>query len=405
MSDDLSAQLAALKIDRDDRSSGGSSGRWLRWLIWLLVLAALAGAGAVVVPKVQRHLATIEVEATRITSVTATDALVSVTATGYVHALRVAQLGAESLTRITEVNVSEGASVHAGDVLFVFDSTDHEAAIAAAEARVTAARARAQVAAATADMTRGQLERARATADRGVGLAAAADDLELTLAVQRAQVDAANAEIRTARAEVESLVQARDRFVVTAPFDGMVLNSPAELGAVADPTRPIVELMDPASLVIEADIPEGRMAGVADGAPCEIVFDAFPDTRYQGAVVGFAPRMDRARATATARIRVVDPPAMLPDMAVRVRFLREELPEERLAESRTVVPSSAVVEVSGAKVVFVLERDSVTELPVTLGEPLADGYELVQGPAPGTRVVKNPPPELRSGAPIRERQQ
>lgn len=403
MSDGLSSQLAALKIDRDDRHGGGS-GRWKKWLAWVVALCLLAGAAAAIVPRVQEHLATIEVEATRITTVTATDALVSVTATGYVKALRVAHLGAESLTRITAVNVGEGQSVAAGDVLFVFDSSDHEANIVAAEARVRAARARVPVAEATAEMTRGQLERARRLAERGIGMAAEAEDLELLLAVQVAQVDAASAEVRTARSEVETLVEGRDRFVVSAPFDGVVINSPAELGAVADPTRPLVELMDPSSLVVEADIPEGRMAGIAEGAPCEVVFDAFPESRYQGTVVGFAPRMDRARATATARIQVADAPVMLPDMAARVRFLREQLPQDGVAEARIVVPSSAVAELDGAKVVFVLEGQTVREVPVTLGEALADGYELVEGPAPGTRVVKNPPPELRGGAPIRERQ-
>jgi HlyD family secretion protein len=53
--------------------------------------------------------------------------------------------------------------------------------------------------------------------------------------------------------------------------------------------------------------------------------------------------------------------------------------------------------------VFVLDGDSVRMKTVTLGPAFGDGFELVSGPAPGTKVIKAPPPTLADGQKVRER--
>ena len=41
------------------------------------------------------------------------------------------------------------------------------------------------------------------------------------------------------------------------------------------------------------------------GGACEIVLDAFPDRRYRGVVVEVTPRLNRAKATATVKVKLV----------------------------------------------------------------------------------------------------
>jgi hypothetical protein len=40
---------------------------------------------------------------------------------------------------------------------------------------------------------------------------------------------------------------------------------------------------------------------------------------------------------------------------------------------------------------------------VRLGEKIGGGYELLEGPAPGTRVVASPPATLADGRKIKEK--
>jgi multidrug efflux pump subunit AcrA (membrane-fusion protein) len=165
-----------------------------------------------------------------------------------------------------------------------------------------------------------------------------------------------------------------------------------------------IELADFTSLAVETDVPEGRMHLVALDRPCEIVLDAFPDRRYRGRVTEIVPKVNRAKATVTVKVKFVDDVAgVLPDMSARVSFLQAELDAAKLKEPpKTVVPRSAVAEREGGKVVFVVEDGAVRMVPIELGPEFGDGFELAHGPDPGTKVVADPPADLRDGQKIKE---
>jgi HlyD family secretion protein len=95
---------------------------------------------------------------------------------------------------------------------------------------------------------------------------------------------------------------------------------------------------------------------------------------------------------------------VLPDMSARVSFLTSELDKEAMqAPPKTIVPSSAVVDRAGAKVVFRLEDGVVRMTPVTLGPAFGNGFEVQSGVSSGTKLVNNPPQGLADGQKIKER--
>jgi multidrug efflux pump subunit AcrA (membrane-fusion protein) len=157
--------------------------------------------------------------------------------------------------------------------------------------------------------------------------------------------------------------------------------------------------------VVETDVPEGRLHLVGKGRPCEIVLDAYPDRRWRGEVVEVSPQLNRAKASATVKVRFLDrDDTVLPEMAARVSFLQEALDPSKLKEPpKKIVPASAVAERAGSKVVFVLDGGKVHMVPVTLGPPFGGGFELVDGPTPGTKVVSEPPATLEDGKAYKER--
>ena len=92
-------------------------------------------------------------------------------------------------------------------------------------------------------------------------------------------------------------------------------------------------------------------------------------------------------------------------MAARVSFLAKELEADKLTQpAKTVVPAAAIADRAGAKVVFVVEDGVVRMKPVTLGEAVGSGFELLDGPSPGTRVVRAPGPELEDGQRVKEKE-
>ncbi len=227
------------------------------------------------------------------------------------------------------------------------------------------------------------------------------------MATAREQVKAQQAEVVAARADLAALAVGLASATVKAPIDGVAVTKPAELGDVVGPASTLVELVDFSSLLIETDVPEGRLGKVRPGGACEVALEAIARERFAGKVVSISPRLNRSKATAQVKVRLDAPPSDLrPEMAARVSFLSRPLAEaERTALPKTVVPAAAVVERGGAKVVFVLDGDRVRAAPVSLGEALGEDVELKSGPAPGTKVVRSPPQELRDGQSVKEKSQ
>jgi RND family efflux transporter MFP subunit len=245
----------------------------------------------------------------------------------------------------------------------------------------------------------------RKLAEGGAVPRAGVDDLERKVTSFDAQIRATEAEVGAANAEVESLATGLGNLTIASPIDGTVMSKPAAIGDVTNPAMPLAELADFASMLVEVDVPEARLGQVKLQAPCEVVLDALASSRLRGEVVEVAPRLNRAKATGTVKVRLLEPPAELrPEMSARVSFLAKALDAAELAAPpKIVVPSSAVVDRAGGKAVWVVDGGKVRLETVVLGEAFGAGFLLVKGPAPGTRLVKNPPADLRDGGAVQEK--
>ncbi len=405
MTDQLSADLASLRIDRDVDPDARNP--WRTLLLGCFVLL-LGGAGiAFGYPAIEARLFKTEVAITEIALVSPSQSAVQLTATGYVMPQVLSKVSPRIAGRIEQVAVHQGDRVKAGALLFKLDDVDQKSATAAARAKVLAARARVETARANLGEADVQASRARTLARRGVGPEATAVDLEARMRSLAAAMRAAEAEVRAAEAEVETLALNLHHMAILAPIDGVVISKPAEVGEYVSPAAPIVELADFASLMVETDVSEARLGQVKQNAPCEIVLDAFPGIRRRGRVAEIMPRVNRAKATVVVKVRFSDlVSGVLPDMAARVSFLTQELDERAVKEApRLLLPGLALAERAGAKVIFVVNNndDRVRLTPITLGPKLGDGFELLEGPGAGTKVVKSPPVTLFDGKRIKER--
>ena len=410
-SDQLSSDLASLRIQRDENPDRP------RPVIWIIVAILLAGAGVAGyvfgVPYVEAKVFKTPVAFSEITLVSPAEASTQLTATGYVMPLVITHVGVKVQGRVAKVLVKEGERVKAGQVLFQLEDSDQRTVLGTADARVQAARARAELARANAEEFRTQLERAKKLAERGAGTASAAEDLGLRVRALGESARVAEAEARVAASEREQAELSVRNTIIRAPIDGKVLNKPPEVGELVGPISGAVagvsvDIADFNSLVMEVDVPEGRLPLVKPGAPCEIALDAFPDRRLRGEVKEVTPRVNRAKATVTVRVRFIDSAeGVLPDMAGRVGFLSKQLDVEAVKEKpKLVVPGNAVTERAGQKVVFTVDAaadDQVRVVPVKLGPAFGSGFELVEGPPAGTKVVRDPPETLREGNPVKEK--
>jgi len=411
VNDQLSSDLASLRIDHDEQPP--SSGRGKRLLIYAAVaLVALAIIYFALLPSVESKFFKTEVALTEIAMVSPAQASIELTSAGYVMPQVLSRTVAKVPGRVAEVKVKQSDEVKAGDVLLVLDQVDQQAAIAAGRSRVATARANAQTARANVAEVQQQLVRERELANQGVTPKATAEDLARRVDALRAAVKAADAASRAAMAEVDTLEVNLKSYTVVAPISGKIINRPPELGDFVGPaalgvadTAGSIEIADFSSLAVETDVPEGRLHLVKMGQPCEIQLDAFPDKRYRGEVFEIVPRVNRSKATVVVKVKFVDTrDGAMPDMAARVSFLSGKLDEKAMKEPpKLIVPGSALADRGGRKVVFALEDGRLRMMAVELGKPFGDGFELKRGPGAGTRVVSQPGPDLVDGQQVKER--
>ena len=86
------------------------------------------------------------------------------------------------------------------------------------------------------------------------------------------------------------------------------------------------------------------------------MLDAYPDWQIPAKVITIVPTADRQKATVLVRIgfNALDP-RILPDMGVKVTFLREaDAAAAPTAQAMTLVPKAAVRTENGASYVFVV---------------------------------------------------
>jgi RND family efflux transporter MFP subunit len=404
MPDQLSTDLASLKLDRDEPRPPSSG--WLKYALVLAVVAAIGvGIYFVAMPKLESRIFKIEVQATEIASITPAQASVKLTSSGYVVAQTWSDVGPVVSGRIKSISIKEGDRVEQGQVIAILENADRKAAISAARTQVQTAQARAKVAEADLKAAEIKAKRERMLAKEGVSAAGTAEDLEAQVSALKEQVSASKASVSAAGAEVKNLQVNLDYMTVIAPISGTVIGKPVGVGAMVGPfVGAIAKLVDLDSAMVETDVPEARLSMVQTKGPCEIIMDAFPTQRFRGEVGQIGPRVDRAKATITVKVKFIDRSAtILPDMAARVNFLTEAIDEKSLKEPpKVVVPASAIADRNGAKVVFVLDGGKVRMRTVTLGKPFGTGFELVDGPPSGTKVVKDPPLELTDGREVKE---
>jgi RND family efflux transporter MFP subunit len=430
LNDQLSSDLASLRISREEARPPS---RWGRVIVVVVALGAVAAAGVAVYPAVEARIFKTEVDVAEIGLASPSQAAADLTSTGYVVPQVVVRVGPKVAGRVAAVHVTEGQAVKAGDVLFELDPADQKSALASAQARVGTARARAQAARARAVTARARAQSARANvaeiqsqyerqqklAETGAAPQGSADDLQMRLKSLQTQVSsadadadaadaeatAADAEANAAQVEVNAFNVSLGNMTIVSPIDGRATTKPAQVGDVVVPSATLVELTDWSTLEVETDVPEARLHLAKVGAPAEVVLDAFPDQRFRGVVAEVSPKLNRSKATGTVKVKFVDlPEGVLPEMAARVSFLQKPLDAAAMAEKpRRVVPAAAVVDRGGVKQVWIVDGGKVHLTPVTVGGPFAGGLELIDGPPPGTRVVKDPPKELSDGSPIKEK--
>ena len=399
---ELKDELASLRIEREPYRPRG--GRWVLWLTMFVVLAA-SGAGAWWWATRQRPL---EVETAVVTARAAGTQAAVLNASGYVTARRRATVSSKITGKVVEVNVEEGMAVKQGQVLARLDDVTLRASLALSQAQADAARGALRETDVRLAEARVILGRRQQLAKEGLITEAEFDAAEAEVASLEARLAAAREQISVAESQIALERTNLDNTIIRAPFSGVAISKDAQPGEMVSPvsagggfTRTgISTIVDMASLEIEVDVNESYINRVRPGQPVTAVLNAYPEWSIPGHVITTVPAADRQKATVLVRIGFDQlDPRILPDMGVKVTFLREASDAGGDApRSVALVPKGAVRREGEQTYIFVVQGEAVDRRAVTLGGADGERLEILAGVQSGERVVVSPPAELTSGA-------
>jgi RND family efflux transporter MFP subunit len=405
---DLKQDLAALRIERGPERAGAR--RWLAWVAGLVVVVGVA-AGLWVWLTRERP-AEVQV-ATVVERATGAQAAV-LNASGYVTARRRATVSSKITGKVVEVNVEEGMAVKEGQVLARLDDANARAALLLAAAQAEAARrgvAEMEVRLAEARVT---LRRRLQLVKDGLATQAEMDQAQAEVDSIDARIAASRQQVRVAESQIAVQQTDLDNTVIRAPFSGVAISKDAQPGEMVSPvsagggfTRTgICTIVDMRSLEIEVDVNEAYINRVMPGQSVSAVLDAYPDWQIPTRVITMVPTADRQKATVLVRIGFNElDPRILPDMGVKVTFLREEEDtggQNAAPRSRTVVVPKAAARTDNTQtLVFVVKGNVVERRAVKLGGADGDRLEVIAGLQSGEQVVSPVPADLQDGAKIR----
>ena len=393
------ADLSTLKIDRDGNTASSKK----RTYFIIMILIVLIG-GYFFFSDSSVKVKTLIVTSS---SLSGQDAIL--TGQGYVVAQVKAAISSKATGRLEALYVIEGDKVKSGDIIGKIESNDVRAFMSQQQAQVDVINASLTNAQADYDEANTAFVRQQSLLSGGAGTQAEFDMAQARLKRAQAQIRSVQAQLKAQDAAIKAARVQVENTVIRAPFDGTVLTKNANvgevitaLGAAAGARGAVVTLADMSSLEVEADVSESSLSKISQNQPVEISVSAIADKRYPGFVSKIIPTADRGKGTVKVKIRFNEiDDKVLPEMAAKVNFLRNDAGNTVKETTKILIPKSAVINVNGKMLVFIVGPGSkAQEQVIKTGKTFGDYYEVIAGLAPGATLITSGMEELSTGTSI-----
>jgi RND family efflux transporter MFP subunit len=284
---------------------------------------------------------------------------------------------------LTRILVHSGDVVKAGQVLMVVDPLKQMATVQqqlGSEAQVKA----------TYDYNRADVERQRRLFEAGITSKQAYDQAVQAFENSKGSYSAATGATSTQREQLKY-------FQIRAPFDGVVGDVPVHVGDYVATTTVLTTVDENKDLEAYIYLPTERAAQVKQGLPVEIL-DTAGNTLVKSTVNFISPQVDNGLQSILAKAPVPHSAEMLRNaqlVKARVTWGTKPLPS---------VPVLAVTRLGGQAFVFVAASAKsgfvAHQVPVTLGDTVANTYPVLDGLKPGDKVILSGIQFLQEGAPV-----
>ena len=206
------------------------------------------------------------------------------------------------------------------------------------------------------------------------------------------EFDSAQARARVAIATVTETETMLGYTKVVAPFAGVITRKHADVGDLATPGKPLLDMEDSTALRLEADVPEAVVGKLTLGDKLPVRISAL-EQELEGIVSEIAPAADSGSRTFLVKLDLPTLPGLRGG-----QFGRVAMPVGETSALR--VPVAAVTQRGQMEMVFIVSDGKAQLRLVKTGKRIGNEVELVSGVEAGEKVVTDGAAGLVDGQPI-----
>nr|WP_261368186.1 efflux RND transporter periplasmic adaptor subunit [Pseudosulfitobacter koreense] len=290
----------------------------------------------------------------------------AVSAVGTLRPVRAVDIVPNVAGRVSDVLVTSGQKVSAGDLLIALDDRAARAALAEAQA--------------TLNETEQEYSRYR--------------QLEDSNAAAEARLEEARGAFRRAEAAVMMAEANLEDRTVTAPFAGTLGVIDTEPGSFLNGNQAVTRLADLSAVEVSATLPERYFRQVRPGQTLEITTPSYPNATFEGQVTLRAPEIDLGTRSFEIRAEIDnDDGRLVGGMFARVRLVLDTYEGMTLSEDAIISEGMAVY-------VYTVADGTAERTEIEIGTTRGTMTEVREGLEIDDRIVVAGWDQLTDGAPV-----
>lgn len=348
----------------------------------LLLLGAIAGTlflGACSRSHEAEPIARPEVSGVELERVYVTSLPESYETTGTVVPRSSSTISVRVMGVVTSVLVKEGDKVKAGQLLMTIDDRDLKEKVRAAEEAHNEAVHALESARKQKDLADKTYERYRKLYEEKAITTQELDNVATSANQAGHGVEQAEAMVKRTQASLEEARIFMGFSRVRSSIDGIVTGKMIDVGSMASPGVPLIQLEDRASRLVEAGFEERMLSSVEEGMEVKVRVPSNAD-ETAGKIVEVVPTVDPRTRTFVVKIEV-------PGMMLRsgqYGTVRLESGSRELL----LVPAGAVVTRGQLTGVFLVDDENrITYRLIRTGRSYGDMVEVLSGLQPGVQII------------------
>ncbi|MEZ5402903.1 MAG: efflux RND transporter periplasmic adaptor subunit [Bryobacteraceae bacterium] len=303
---------------------------------------------------------------------------------------------AKATGRVERLRFQLGDRINKGDLIAELEDDELQQQVQRATAALAVVQASSRQRQAELENAKAQLGRTESLMKEGLIPRTEYDSRRTAYEVSSAQLQLAKAQEGQAQAEINELKIRLAQTKIYAPMTGLVARRYVDEGALLSPATPIVSLVNMATMVTMANVPEREVGKLRAGNRAVVEVDAFGDRQFEGRVARIGPVLDAATRTATVEVEIPNREGGLKaEMFARVML---DLESTRQA---VLIPREGLVYRGQQPGVYVTDNNRPTFRPVETGQTLGAKVEIVENLSAGDTIVLRGATMLREGDGIR----